>query len=185
MYEFSTGYHLYVLSLARVLGLHLVFLDYFLPAILEQSSKMKWSTSSWFSVLWLPNGLRGLYLVWNLSFWRGVFHLWFSHGGRGGAVQTTWQPCQTLPECPSVISGDVPLNTLAGQWVCGYCLRLMPFSDPSLSWQHVMLLLFISRVCIVPQLCIQNCDFILEKQGEFSNVFALSFTLYFLILTWG
>lgn len=41
MYEFNICYYLYVLlSLARVLGLHLVSLDYFLQIILEQSSKM-------------------------------------------------------------------------------------------------------------------------------------------------
>lgn len=117
MCEFNTGYHLYVLlSLARVLGLHLVSSDYFLQAILERSSKMKWSTSSWFSVLCLPNGLRGFYLVWN-SVSREVLSTCEFHSV---AVEGSWRPPGSPTEhflgVPSVISENVPLSTWLG---CG------------------------------------------------------------------
>lgn len=75
-YESNTG--CFFLSLARILGLRPVFLDYFLQAVSERSSGMKWSTNSWFWVLCLPNKLWGLYL--ETQFVGGIFHLWFSHG---------------------------------------------------------------------------------------------------------
>lgn len=56
---------LILFSLARVLGLHPVFMDCFLQAISERSAEKKWSTNSWFWVLCLPN--RGLYLSCNLA----------------------------------------------------------------------------------------------------------------------
>lgn len=138
--ESNTG--CFFLSLARILGLHPVFLDYFLQAVSERSSRMKWSTNSWFWVLCLPNKLWGLYLAWNSVCGRNFPPTIFTWVTVKGLCRPPGNPTiRSLGVCSMTLEGLIeymPLRMLlwtpwlGGEFVVfvqGWCLSLI---QPSL-----------------------------------------------------